>query len=154
MDRQIFESKFWKVELSGDQLYLGRAYVICKTKRESLSELTDEEFSGLHAVIKKYEDLLKKTFGATLFNWTCLMNHAYREKPYTPQVHFHVRPRYEKEVNIDGLVFKDPNFGDHYHLQDSVSDRVSEETFAEILKVLRGTYNNSRDSACHNFSLV
>lgn len=137
MNRQIFESKHWEVTLSGDQLYLGRAYAICKTKRESLSGLTDDEFSDLHTVIKKYESLLKETFGATLFNWTCLMNHAYREKPYTPQVHFHVRPRYEKEVNVGGLVFKETNFGDHYHLQDSESNRVSEETFAEILNILK-----------------
>lgn len=137
MDRQIFESEFWKVELSGDQLYLGRAYVICKTKRGSLSELTNDEFFDLHTVIKKYESLLKKTFGATLFNWSCLMNHAYREKPYTPQVHFHVRPRYEKDVGIGGLVFHDPNFGDHYHLQDSANNRVSEETYVEILKSLK-----------------
>lgn len=137
MDRQIFESKHWEVMLSGDQLYLGRAYVVCKTKRESLSELTKEEFSDLHAVIKKYESLLKSTFETTLFNWSCLMNHAYREKPYTPQVHFHVRPRYEKEVSVNGVVFRDPNFGDHYHLQDSVSSRVSEETFSEILNILK-----------------
>lgn len=137
MDRQIFESKYWKVELSRDQLYLGRAYVICKIKRESLSDLTDEEFLDLHVAIKKYESLLKKTFEATLFNWTCLMNHAYREKPYTPQVHLHVRPRYEKEVEIGGIVFNDPNFGDHYHLQDSMSNRVPEEVFAEILSILK-----------------
>lgn len=137
MDRLIFESEYWKIELSWDQLYLGRAYAICKTKRESLADLTNEEFSDLHAVIKKYEELLKKTFNATLFNWACLMNHAYREKPYTPQVHFHVRPRYENEVSVGGLMFNDPNFGDHYHPQDSVSNRVSAEIFAEILKVLR-----------------
>lgn len=137
MDRQIFESEYWKVELSRDQLYLGRAYVICKTTRESLSELTDDEFSDLHEVIKKYESLLKKTFGATLFNWSCLMNHAYREKPYTPQVHFHVRPRYENDVRVGDTVFRDPNFGDHYHLQDSMSNRVSEETFVGILERLK-----------------
>lgn len=137
MDRQIFESKYWKIELSGDQLYLGRAYVTCKTKRGSLSELTDEGFSDLHTVIKKYENLLKKTFDATLFNWTCLMNHAYREKPYTPQVHFHVRPRYEKEVSVGNDIFSDPNFGDHYHLQNFVSKRVSEETFSLILNTLK-----------------
>ena len=137
MDRQIFESKHWEVTLSGDQLYLGRAYVSCKTKRESLSELTEDEFSDLHAVIKKYESLLKNTFKATLFIWSCLMNHAYREKPYTPQVHFHVRPRYEKQVSVSGVIFKDPNFGDHYHLQDSVSNRIAEETFAEILNILK-----------------
>ena len=137
MDRQIFESKHWEVTLSGNQLYLGRAYVFCKTKRASLSELTSEEFSDLHSVIKKYEALLKKTFGATLFNWACLMNHAYREKPYSPQLHFHSRPRYEKEAQVGDTVFNDPNFGDHYHLQDLVNNRVSEETFAEILNILR-----------------
>ena len=137
MERKIFESKHWEATLSGDQLYLGRAYVFCKTKRGSLSELTDEEFSDLHFVIKKYESLLKKTFGATLFNWACLMNHAYRENPYTPQVHFHVRPRYEKEVRVGSTVFRDPNFGDHYHLTETMTNRVSEETFSEILETLK-----------------
>ena len=137
MDRQIFESKYWEVTLSGDQLYLGRSYVTCKTKRTSLSELSEEEFFDLHGVIKKYESLLKKTFGATLFNWACLMNHAYREKPYTPQVHFHVRPRYEEEVVIGRRVFKDKNFGNHYSLQDTMADRVPEETFSEILNTLK-----------------
>jgi len=137
MERQIFESKHWKVELSGEQLYLGRSYAICKTKRQSLSELTDEEFFDLHAVIKKYEKLLKKTFGATLFNWTCLMNHAYREKPHTPQVHFHVRPRYENDVNLTKLCFKDPNFGDHYHLTETMTNRVSEAVYSKILNTLK-----------------
>jgi len=137
MDRQIFESTYWKVELTGDQLYLGRSYVSCKTKRESLSELTDEEFSDLHTVTKKYENLLKKTFGATLFNRACLMNHAFRNKPYTPHVHFHVRPRYDRDITIDGEVFHDPNFGDHNHLTATMEKRVSEEVFAEILKTLK-----------------
>lgn len=137
MEQQIFESKYWRVELSGDQLYLGRAYAICKTKRESLSELTDEEFSDLHEVIKKYETLLRKTFNATLFNWACLMNHAYREKPYSPQVHFHVRPRYEKEIDIGDAFFKDPNFGDHYHLTETMTNRVSEEIYSRILNTLK-----------------
>ncbi|OIO30925.1 hypothetical protein AUJ77_01105 [Candidatus Nomurabacteria bacterium CG1_02_43_90] len=138
MKNLIFETPYWKVELSGDQLYLGRAYAICKTKRESLSELTDEEFSDLHLVMKKYEELLKKTFGATLFNWACLMNHAYREKPYSPEVHFHVRPRYEKDVVVRNQVFHDPNFGDNNYLTATMKNRVSEETLAEILKALRG----------------
>ncbi|MCK9344690.1 MAG: HIT family protein [Candidatus Pacebacteria bacterium] len=137
MNGIIFESQYWKVELADEQLYLGRAYVACKTKRESLSELTDLEFSDLHEVIKKYETLLKKTFGATLFNWSCLMNHAYREKPYTPQVHFHVRPRYENDVIVNGEVFHDPNFGDQAHLTATMSKKVSPEMFTEILAKLK-----------------
>ena len=138
MKNLIFETLYWKVELAQDQLYLGRSYVSCKAKRGSLSELTDEEFSDLHGVMKKYEELLKKTFNATLFNWACLMNHAYREKPFNPQVHFHIRPRYEKEVIVRGEKFKDPNFGDHYHLTATMENKVSEEILAEILRALKG----------------
>lgn len=75
MNGIILETPYWKVELADEQLYLGRAYVVCKTKRASLSELSNEEFADLHETIKKYETLLKKTFGATLFNWACLMNY-------------------------------------------------------------------------------
>lgn len=137
MDRNIFESKHWEVNLGEDQLYLGRAYVDCKSKKTSLSELSDEEFLDLHNVIKKYESLLKKTFSATLFNWACLMNHAYREKPYAPQVHFHVRPRYESNVRVGDMVFHDPNFGDHAHLTTTITNRVSPETFTKILETLK-----------------
>lgn len=137
MNGIIFETPYWKVELADEQLYLGRAYVACKTKRASLSELTDEEFTDLHNAIKKYETLLTKTFGATLFNWACLMNYGYREKPYTPQVHFHVRPRYDKDVVVNGEVFHDPNFGDHNHLTATMSKKVSPETFSKILEVLK-----------------
>lgn len=137
MDGVIFETQHWRIELAEEQLYLGRAYVACKVKRASLSELTDEEFTDLHNAIKRYEALLATTFGATLFNWSCLMNHAFRQKPYAPQVHFHVRPRYDKDVVVGGEVFHDPNFGDHNHLTTTMSKNVSPKMFAKILETLK-----------------
>src|SRR3990170_4537805 len=60
------------------------------------------------------ESSFKKTFDARLFNWSCLMNNAFKEKPANPHVHWHLRPRYEKEVKFAGITFIDPEFGHHY----------------------------------------
>lgn len=110
----IFETKFWRVILHDDQAYLGRSIVRLKRSSGDLIFLTDEEWGELHEVIKIYELAVRKAFGATLFNWSCLMNHGYKFKPYTPLIHWHVRPRYKLPVSFAGLIFTDSKFGKHY----------------------------------------
>ena len=48
---------------------------------------------------KELERVCKKLFNSTMFNFTCLMNNAYRDDT-TPNVHFHFFPRYKKEVKL------------------------------------------------------
>jgi diadenosine tetraphosphate (Ap4A) HIT family hydrolase len=110
----IFESPHWKVILLDEQKYLGRCVVVLKRKCGDLAELEQDEILDFFEVVRKMESLFRKTFDATMFNWACLMNNAYRETPPDPQVHWHFRPRYNHKVEFEGEIFEDPNFGSHY----------------------------------------
>lgn len=115
----IFETKYWKVFLSWDQNYLGRCLISSKRHVESLSKLTDEEMVDFHRVTEKLETGLKKAFPFTLFNWGCLMNHAFKEKPYNPHVHWHMKPRHDEPITFDGQTWVDTDFGRHYIAKSS-----------------------------------
>ena len=109
----VFEMLHWKVILIPDQLYLGRSVVVLKRQCGDLADLSQEEMLDFLELVKKLQNLLKKTFGATMFNWSCLMNNAYQVNPAKPQVHWHFRARYQHPVKFAGHTFKDPNFGHH-----------------------------------------
>ncbi len=114
MERLIFETDYWTVNLLDDQAYFGRCLVMLKRKCGSLSELTSEEMLDFLDIIRKYETVFKEKYGATMFNWTCLMNDYYKSDPPDPQVHWHCRPRYKKPAVFEGVEFNDPNFAHHY----------------------------------------
>lgn len=111
---RIYENAYWAVLLADRQDYPGRCIVICNKHRESLGELNLEEWISLKAVMTSLERMVKNELGAEMFNWTCLMNNAYKTEPAVPHVHFHFRPRYQKTVSIDGQSFTDQEFGHHY----------------------------------------
>lgn len=116
MENLLFETDYYEVFInSEDQAYLGRAVVELKRKCGTLSDLTNAEWLDFGNVVKKYETLISNSFGATMFNWTCLMNNAYQRNPPDPQVHWHVRPRYDHKVIFEGMEFEDKEFGKHYN---------------------------------------
>lgn len=126
----LFETDFWTVYLSPRQSYLGRCVIDIKRPCGSLSELTSKEWLDFEIIVKKLESLFKKAFDATMFNWTCLMNNAYKKDVFNPKVHWHLRPRYSHPVIIDKITFLDPNFAHHY-------DRTKREIFSDkILKLI------------------
>ncbi|MCL5430554.1 MAG: HIT family protein, partial [Candidatus Marsarchaeota archaeon] len=105
----------WVVALHEDQKYIGRCKVILKRHAGDLDQLSDAEWSDLSRLVKKLENSLRLSFNATMFNWTCLMNEAFRKTSApNPHVHWHFRPRYKKNVKFSGLVFVDKEFGTHY----------------------------------------
>lgn len=138
-DLTVFTTRHWKVILrADDQTYLGRAVVVCKRSVPSIPDLTEAEWRDLQAVITTYEDACIDAFGATMFNWTCLMNDAYQHHPFDPQVHWHVRPRYEQSVTFAGQIFNDTQFGHHYERRTNraVSDEVAKEIVAALQRVV------------------
>lgn len=100
--------------MGNNQSYLGYSIVILKRDCEHISELLDNEWEEFKQITKVLEKGFKKTFGARMFNWTCLMNDAYKAENPKPLVHWHLRPRYDKNVEFGNLIFEDPNFGHHY----------------------------------------
>mgnify|MGYP001580169568 CR=1 FL=1 len=129
----IFETSRWVVMLNIDQNYLGRYLIISKQHVESLSSLSTDEWNELHDVAQKSENTMKKAFPEiAVFNWLCAMNHAFKEKPYRPHIHWHVFPRIEKPLKFEGITWTDTLFGKHYDAKSS--NIIPEKTLQHILK--------------------
>ena len=128
---QLYESKYWSVFLSDEQDYIGRCILVLKRHCRSMSEITKDEWDELHDLICKVEACLKTVLGATLCNWSCLMNSFYKETSPDPHLHIHVRPRYDKPLMLNGNTYTDSEFGYHYALNKSgaIPGKDMEEVF-------------------------
>jgi len=133
----IFQTKYWQVNLGHNQGYLGYSVAMLKRHCPNLSELTTEEWLDFSQLVKKTENLFIKTFGASLLNWSCLMNGAYESKPANPHVHWHIYPRYERDVRFAEITFTDPEFGDHYFSHTQRNINLPEEILQKIVKALK-----------------
>lgn len=100
-----------------------------------MADLKKEEWLDFAMLVKNLESSMKKAFHATMFNWACLMNNAYREKNPEPHVHWHFKPRYNHKVNFAGTTFEDPEFGEHYSRERK--QKVSREVEVKIIEAIR-----------------
>lgn len=135
----LFETDFWKVLLFPNQAYLGRCLISLKKDSGELSDLTSEEWADFHKnIVKKLEPAFKKAFNATMFNWTCFMNHAYRDESPNPHTHWHFRARYKNDVEFAGEKFQDTEFPTHYDKDRKkiVSKELLKKISEEIKKYL------------------
>jgi diadenosine tetraphosphate (Ap4A) HIT family hydrolase len=130
----VHQTKHWNILIADNQTYLGRCVVALKRHCEALSDLKKEEWDEFMQLVKMLEPSLKKTFNATMFNWTCLMNNAYSDKNPKPHVHWHFRPRYNHKVEFAGLVFEDLEFGHRYDgaKKREVSPEIQKKIILEI----------------------
>ena len=131
---QVYESTFWSVFLSDEQDYIGRCILVLKRHCGSLSDLTDDEWKELRMLICNVETCLKTVLGATLCNWSCLMNSFYKDSAPDPHLHIHIRPRYAKPVMLNGHTYTDNEFGHHYALNKSrtIHPEDKEEVFTRL----------------------
>lgn len=108
--------------------------MVLKRHCGSMSELTDDEWTELRKLICKVENCLKTVLGATLCNWSCLMNNFFKESEPNPHLHIHARPRYDKPVVVNGHTYIDNEFGHHYALKrrGEISDTDREEVFTRL----------------------
>ena len=136
-DGAYVETEHWRVILAYKQAYLGRSIASLKRHCGDLADLTDEEWTDLHVAIRETQRVLRKAFDVTVFNWGCLMNHAFQEKPYNPHVHCHVLPRYDHPVTVGDRTYEDDRFGRHYDPERG-ADASPEELVA-----IRGRINEA-----------
>ena len=131
---QLCESAYWSVFLADEQDYVGRCILVLKRHCASMTELTEDEWEDLRRLICKVETCLKTVLGATLCNWSCLMNSFYKESEPDPHLHIHVRPRYDKPVIVNGNAYIDSEFGHHYAMNKSrsIPAEDKEEVFARL----------------------
>jgi len=113
-ETKVLETNFWLAKIDKNQSELGRTLLILKRHCPSLIMLTEEENKDFLEAIKNLEPALKKAFGCEMVNVSCLMNHAYKNSPPNPHIHWHIRPRYKEKVEFEGISFEDSKFGSHY----------------------------------------
>ena len=106
---QLYKEKYFEVVyVDWCQEFIGQC--IISGYKESLSEMTSEEWTELGKIEKELERVCKKLFNATMFNFACLMNNAYRDNE-KPHVHFHFMPRYKDKAYLFDKVYIDKHFG-------------------------------------------
>lgn len=117
-DLEIYETKYWLWSLRPHQATLGAGILSIKRECTSFGELKQEEFNDLNNIIKVIEGTVKQLFNYDIMNYLMLMM-------IDKQVHYHVIPRYEKEITKFGIVWKDnawpglPNLsGDELNIED------------------------------------
>ena len=106
---ELYKGKNWDI-IFGDWCQEFVGYFIIGNDKEYLRDLTAEDWEELGKLEKELERVCKKVFGATMFNFACLMNNAYRDNE-TPHVHYHFVPRYKNELKLFGKIYKDKHFG-------------------------------------------
>jgi len=125
----IKEFKFWTLALNSNQSYLGRSICYLHTYKENITELTDEEFLELKAIIKKWQDALTKLWKPDFWNYSQLGN-------ATPHIHFHFVPRYKEKRTFDGAEFVDERWGKNYN--PSPARPVDKEFVDKIRLAIQG----------------
>ena len=138
--RLIFETEYWRIVLAPNQCLVGRCVVHLKRHAGDLLQLTQNELVEWLEVVTTLESEVRSAFDATMFNWSCYMNHSYREDSLNPHIHWWAVPRYNHPVKIADWVFDDPSFGepyDHNRWLD-VPEEIHQEIAERIKKAIGG----------------
>ena len=106
---ELYKGKYFEVVFQDwCQEFVGACIV--SGHKECLGDMTPEEWVELGIIEKELERVCKKLFNATMFNFACLMNNAYKDNE-KPHVHYWFVPRYKDVLEICGKKYKDKHFG-------------------------------------------
>jgi len=125
----LFKGNYWDV-IFGIWSQDHPGYCIIGNDKESLSDLEPAAWEELGKIEKELERVCKKIFGATMFNFCCLMNNAYRDNE-KPRVHYHFVPRYRNELKLFGKKYKDCHFGYNFWKWDLNRFKQQKDIFNE-----------------------
>ena len=119
---------------------IGRCSVVHKQHLEYLSDASVQDFVDFTTVVRELELALEQVFDATLFNWSCLMNDAYKRDEFIPHLHIHLRPRYQDPVRLFDSLYDDEEFGHHYdnRKEDKLTAEEKNEVFKRLYRYLHG----------------
>lgn len=99
-DLMIFQTNYWRWSLRPAKCTLGAGILSLKRPAETMSELTPEEGADLVVITKIIEATLKKAFNMEKMNYIMLMMVDFH-------IHYHVIPRYSKDITFADVCFKD-----------------------------------------------
>ncbi len=121
--RCIKEFEYWIVCIRGKQATLGDAVIILKREIPSVADMLPEEAAEFPKVIKWYEEICTKKFGAKKFNYFIMMMKDHF-------VHYHAFPRYDKDVNLFDIEWKDNDWPGPINFKGGIE--LAEEKLNEI----------------------
>ena len=144
---ELYKGKYWKI-IFGDWCQEFVGYCIISSDKETLSDLTPDAWLELGQLEKELERVCKKVFGATMFNFACLMNNAYRDNE-RPHVHYHFVPRYKNELNLFDKKYKDKHFGYNFwkwslNKFKRQKDIFTKEECLKIYEMIKNEFNIKR----------
>ncbi len=121
--RCIKEFEHWIVCIRAKQVTLGDAVILLKRQAESVGDILEEEIKEFPIIIKWYEEVCIKKFGAIKFNYMVLMMKD-------NFVHYHAFPRYDKNLDLFGIEWIDKDYPAIVNLKET--KEISEEKLQEI----------------------
>ena len=127
----LYETDHWVVLIRPVQVTLGSVVIAAKSEVTSFGDLKPEQMAEWPEIVKKFEWLIRKHFGAEKFNYLALMM-------VDPNPHFHAIPRYRSDVTFQGQTFTDERFPKWASL-DVVND-CSKERLAALRDYLRSSF--------------
>lgn len=129
-DTVIKEYEHWIVMFRLAQVTVGSMVIAAKSSATSLGELSPEIWAEFSTVSEEVESWLNKAFGARKFNYLALMMKD-------PNVHFHVIPRYDAPVFVNGHEFTDQDWPLKTELNETDMDVVTKDAIKQ--EILRQT---------------
>ena len=123
---KIFETENWIFSLRPAQCTLGAGVLSLKRPCFAASDLTPEELGNLSLAFKKIEKLLKIHFNYEKINYLMLMM-------VDAQLHLHVIPRYEKNIEMFGVLWKDEGWKGAPILCDQNPDKEIQHKIVKLL---------------------
>ncbi len=105
----IKDYNYWGVTLFENQYYLGRSIIFLKRHAGDafIDTNIDEKNELENIVIPKLTNAISGLYKPDRFNYAALGNEV-------GHAHWHIIPRYKNEREINGVVFKDENWGKNY----------------------------------------
>lgn len=97
------EYSHWVLLIRPEQVTVGCVVIAAKTDAKSFGALGAEEMAEWPTVVRDFEQVVSKKFGAEKFNYLALMM-------VDPNPHFHGIPRYRGPVSFQGRTFTDERF--------------------------------------------
>jgi len=126
---KIKDYKYWTLFLNYNQSYLGRCSLVLKREPVNfLLDTTQEEREELFVALKEWQDAMAALWQPDWWNYVQLGN-------TTPQLHFHLVPRYKEPREFAGEKFVDERWGHNY--APSPKREVSESLKQKIAEVIK-----------------
>lgn len=130
---ELYKGKYFEIVfVDWCQEFIGQC--IISGHKESLSDMTSEEWTELGKIEKELERVCKKLFNSTMFNFACLMNNAYKDNE-KPHVHFHFMPRYKEKVCLFNKCYIDRHFGYNFWKWANSRFKRQKDIFTEEEKI-------------------